>query len=228
MALRTTAPVPASRSMPTQDRNPPVPPLCPRDGLAIDLYRDPGRPDSDGADERGYGSSAAIPGALPSMRVWTGRAMSSIDARMPPAGAIASVSSHCRLWTTSAEATPWPGLSSDRADPPHCFATGCDPTWIQTHQRGLSELFSPLAELGGCPPRGGQHQGFGCGVAGYFSGMTTRPEAVKDMVDHVPSDPFAEDDVVHVPAAVAVLADAPMVHASIFITDVPDWDEPER
>jgi hypothetical protein len=88
---------------------------------------------------------------------------------------------------------------------------------------------SPHSQSSATVPRARDRpQRFAGREEGYFSGMTARPETVKDMVDHPPSDPFAEDDVVHVPAAVAVLAEAPMIHASIFITDVPDWDEPER
>jgi hypothetical protein len=41
------------------------------------------------------------------------------------------------------------------------------------------------------------------------------------------TDVFAEDDVVHVPAGVEELADS-QEHASTFLPDVPNWDEPDQ
>jgi hypothetical protein len=54
--------------------------------------------------------------------------------------------------------------------------------------------------------------------------MTETPHAT----DHGVSDVLAEDEVVHVPPAVAELAES-TEHAgeSTFIADVPDWDNEE-
>jgi hypothetical protein len=48
-----------------------------------------------------------------------------------------------------------------------------------------------------------------------------------DVVDHGVSDVLLEDEVVHVPAAVAELAESLEHNGSTFVADVPDWDEPD-
>ena len=48
-----------------------------------------------------------------------------------------------------------------------------------------------------------------------------------DVIDDRVSDVLAEDDVVHVPPAVAELAESIEHHGETFVTNVPDWDEPD-
>lgn len=48
-----------------------------------------------------------------------------------------------------------------------------------------------------------------------------------DVIDDGVSNVLAEDEVVHVPAAIAEQAEA-LEHGSTFLPDVPDWDEPEQ
>ena len=48
-----------------------------------------------------------------------------------------------------------------------------------------------------------------------------------DVIDDVVSDVLAEDEVVHVPAAAAELAESLAHHGETFVADVPDWDEPD-
>jgi len=48
-----------------------------------------------------------------------------------------------------------------------------------------------------------------------------------DVVDHGVTDVLAEDEVVHVPTAVAELAESLEHNGSTFVADVPDWDEPD-
>ncbi|HEX6872273.1 MAG TPA: hypothetical protein VF163_14340 [Micromonosporaceae bacterium] len=57
--------------------------------------------------------------------------------------------------------------------------------------------------------------------------MTNPPEHPDDVVDDGVSDVFTEDQVVHVPPAVAELAESIQHHGQTFVTDVPDWDEPD-
>jgi hypothetical protein len=48
------------------------------------------------------------------------------------------------------------------------------------------------------------------------------------VVDDGASDVLAEDDVVHVPPAAAEMAESlEHHHDGTFVTDVPDWDEPD-
>jgi hypothetical protein len=56
--------------------------------------------------------------------------------------------------------------------------------------------------------------------------MTESAQPV-DVIDDGVSDVLAEDDVVHVPPAVAELAESIEHHGETFVTDVPDWDEPD-
>jgi len=61
---------------------------------------------------------------------------------------------------------------------------------------------------------------------GYWSTMTENIDA-PDVIDTGVSDVLAEDEVVHVPAAAAELAESLEHDGSAFVTDVPDWDEPD-
>jgi len=47
-----------------------------------------------------------------------------------------------------------------------------------------------------------------------------------DVIDDGVSDVLAEDEVVHVPPAVAELVESIEHHGETFVADVPDWDEP--
>jgi hypothetical protein len=53
------------------------------------------------------------------------------------------------------------------------------------------------------------------------------PTQAPDIVDDGASDVLAEDDIVHVPAAGAELAESIEHHEVGFIADVADWDEPD-
>ena len=60
-------------------------------------------------------------------------------------------------------------------------------------------------------------------ASGYRTGMTDDHPA--DVVDDGSTDVLAEDEVVHVSPATEELADS--IHpGSIFLPDVPDWEEP--
>jgi hypothetical protein len=48
-----------------------------------------------------------------------------------------------------------------------------------------------------------------------------------DVIDDGSSDVLAEDDIVHVPPAVAELAESSVHHGETFVADVPHWDEAE-
>lgn len=48
-----------------------------------------------------------------------------------------------------------------------------------------------------------------------------------DVIDDGVSDVLAEDEVVHVPAAVAELVESIEHHGETFVADVPDWDDPD-
>lgn len=54
--------------------------------------------------------------------------------------------------------------------------------------------------------------------------MTENPNA-PDVIDDGVTDVLAEDEVVHVPPAVADLAESLEHHGETFVTDVPDWDD---
>jgi hypothetical protein len=49
-----------------------------------------------------------------------------------------------------------------------------------------------------------------------------------DVIDHGVSDVLAEDEIVHVPAAVAELAESIEHHGETFVADVPDWNGPDE
>ena len=55
----------------------------------------------------------------------------------------------------------------------------------------------------------------------------TEQELPPDVVDNGVSDVLAEDEVVHVPAAAAELAESIEHHGETFVADVPDWDNPD-
>ena len=57
--------------------------------------------------------------------------------------------------------------------------------------------------------------------------MTESPNA-PDVVDDVVTDVLAEDEVVHVPPAVADLAESLEHHGETFVADVPEWDVTEH
>jgi len=61
---------------------------------------------------------------------------------------------------------------------------------------------------------------------GYFRTMTHNTYA-RDVVDDGVSDVLSEDEVVHVPPAVADLVEA-QEHGSTFLPEVPDWDAPDQ
>ena len=48
-----------------------------------------------------------------------------------------------------------------------------------------------------------------------------------DVIDDVVSDVLTEEDVVHVSPAVAELVESIEHHGETFVSDVPDWDEPD-
>ena len=48
-----------------------------------------------------------------------------------------------------------------------------------------------------------------------------------DVIDDVVSDVMTEEEVVHVPPAVAELVESIEHHGETFVSDVPDWDEPD-
>jgi hypothetical protein len=48
-----------------------------------------------------------------------------------------------------------------------------------------------------------------------------------DVVDDGVTDVLTDDEVVHVPAAAAELAESLEHHGDTFVADVPDWDEPD-
>jgi hypothetical protein len=56
--------------------------------------------------------------------------------------------------------------------------------------------------------------------------MTESPQPA-DVIDDGTSDVLAEDEVVHVPEAVAELAESTEHHGATFVADVPHWDEPD-
>jgi hypothetical protein len=57
--------------------------------------------------------------------------------------------------------------------------------------------------------------------------MTENPSA-PDVVDDGVTDVLAENEVVHVPAAVIDLAEGMEHHGDTFVTDVPEWDETDH
>jgi hypothetical protein len=57
-----------------------------------------------------------------------------------------------------------------------------------------------------------------------YPGMSQNTDA-PDVVDHGVSDVLAEDEVVHVPPAVADLVES-QEHGPTFLPEVPDWDAP--
>jgi hypothetical protein len=57
--------------------------------------------------------------------------------------------------------------------------------------------------------------------------MTESPNA-PDVIDDGVTDVLAENDVVHVPPAVADLAESLEHHGETFVADVPEWDETEH
>jgi hypothetical protein len=56
----------------------------------------------------------------------------------------------------------------------------------------------------------------------------TRSDERGETVDNGTAHVLTEDEVVHVPAGVAELAEAVQHHGETFVADVPDWDEPEQ
>lgn len=48
-----------------------------------------------------------------------------------------------------------------------------------------------------------------------------------DVVDDGVTDVLTDDEVVQVPQAVAELAESLEHHGETFVSDVPDWDEPD-
>ena len=54
----------------------------------------------------------------------------------------------------------------------------------------------------------------------------TDPSAPPDVVDDGVSDVMQEDEVVHVPAAVAEQAESLEHPPASFVTEIEDWDEP--
>ncbi len=48
-----------------------------------------------------------------------------------------------------------------------------------------------------------------------------------DVIDDVVSDVLTEEEVVHVSPAVAELVESIEHHGETFVSDVPDWDEPD-
>ncbi len=67
-------------------------------------------------------------------------------------------------------------------------------------------------------------QRFGMSRVGYPRAMTASVMPA-DVIDDVVSDVLTEDEVVHVPLAVAELAESLVHHGETFVADVPDWDE---
>jgi hypothetical protein len=57
--------------------------------------------------------------------------------------------------------------------------------------------------------------------------MTESPNA-PDVIDDGVTDVLTENDVVHVPPAVADLAESLEHHGETFVADVPEWDETEH
>lgn len=55
----------------------------------------------------------------------------------------------------------------------------------------------------------------------------TEPTEAPDIVDDGVSDVLTDADAVHVSPAVVALAEEPQHAGETFITDVPNWDEPD-